>query len=106
MRRKSIKSPPCFDLEAIYGKEWGEIQITPDGLFLPGWRRPFSPGELRSLFWQLQELTILRHEAVRLRRERQAAHEAAEAATDRAEWYRRQLRLESSLGAMLGRVTA
>jgi len=89
------------DLSEIMGKAWSEIELTEAGIRFPGWNRPFSPGELRSMFMRLQLLQLLEHENRRLRKERESAWKAQEAAEDRSQYYRRQLRLESSLGLML-----
>lgn len=94
------------DLEAAFGPAWAEVRITEAGLSLPGWRRPFTAAELRSTFMRLQQMEALRMDNDRLRKDRDKAWEALQAAEDRAEYYRRQLRLESSLGAMLQRVAA
>ncbi len=94
------------DLSAVFGPAWFELSASEAGLLLPGWRRPFSPGDLRSTWARLQQLECLRLENDRLRRERAAAWQAAEAAEDAAGWYRSQLRLESRLGAMLQRIGA
>lgn len=109
MKKYSIKS--CkkttldVDFETLYGKAWAEITSNEAGLFLPGWRRPFSPPELRSTFMRLQQLNVLQLENSRLRRERKQAWDALDAAEERTEWYRRQLRLESQLGLMLQAIT-
>lgn len=104
---RARKRPPAeVDLAELLGDEWAELRIGPGGLSVPGWRRPFEAGELRSMFARLQLLTTLEDENRRLRRERAAAWEAAEAAEDRAAWYRSQLRLESSCGLMLARLRA
>lgn len=94
------------DLADLLGPAWGEVRMVGGCLALPGWRRPVGAQELRALFWKVQQLGGLQQEVERLREERRKAWEAAQASEDRAAWYRRQLRLESRLGAMLGRVWA
>ena len=94
------------DLSEILGKDWCEVRITAAGLTLPGWRRPFSAGELRSTFFRLQRLTLLEHENGRLRAERSAAWQAQVEAESAAQYYRQQLRLESRLASILQAVTA
>lgn len=89
------------DLSEIMGKAWAEVSISQAGLLLPGWKRPFLPGELRATFMNLQRLYLLDHENIRLRAERADAWQRAEAAEDAAAYYRAQLRLESRMGAML-----
>ena len=39
------------DLSEILGTDWREISITPAGLLLPGWKRPFTPAELHAHFY-------------------------------------------------------
>jgi hypothetical protein len=92
------------DLGDVIGPEWAEVEAGPAGLTLPGWRRPFDPGELRAMFQYCRQVELLQIENARLRKERAEAWQRAEAAEDRAEWYRQQLRLESRLGAMLVRL--
>lgn len=104
--KKSRRSRPSrllfpADLGELIGPEWAEVEIGPGGLTLPGWRRPFAADELRGLFFRLQELELLRLELSRLRAERADAWRRAEAAEDRAEWYRRQLGTASRYAALL-----
>jgi hypothetical protein len=69
-------------------------------------RRPLSLADLRSVAARLAELPLLRHEVARLTKEAERAQTALERAEDAREWYRRQLRLESRLGAMLQTLAA
>lgn len=103
-RAKSRKRPAEIDLGQEIGKSWEDVRITPIGLSIPCFKRPFTIEELRALFWRMQTLNRLEFENVRLKKERAAAWQAQAAAEDRAEYYRRQLRLESSSGAMLARI--
>ena len=78
-----------------------------DGLlYLNEWRRGFEPAELRALFWECQQVRSLRHENTRLERDLARAEHEKDAAESRATFYRRNLILESKLGAMLARIAA
>ena len=94
-----------IDLGTIAGCEWDGHIIWRDGLIIPGWRgEPLTPADLRATFWRLQELSTLRHECERLKTETARAEARADQQEARAEYYRRQLRLESSAGSMLARI--
>jgi len=72
----------------------------------PYWRRPFDVGDLRAMFYRTQLVTILERDLARLRADLEKAHATADAAEHRAAFYRRQLVLESTTGAMLARIQA
>lgn len=83
-----------------YGARFGR-----DGLlYLAEWRRGFTVHELRALFFDCQQVRSLANEKARLERERDHADHERILAEQRAAWYRRQLVLESRLGAMLERI--
>jgi len=95
-----------IDLAEILGREWDEIFIGSNGLLhLPGWRRGFEASELKAIFYDNQERYRLKHENAQLKRELQRLQDALDQAEKSAWWYRHQLKLESKLGMMLGRVT-
>ena len=102
----SLRQGQVLDLAELLGSEWEGFSLAADGLQHPAWRRPFSCGELRAMFWRCQQVTILEHELARTRAEIEHAQVASDAAEQRAAWYRNQLILESRLGAMLGRLVA
>lgn len=89
-----------FDLGADF-PEWEGFIFHEGTLHHPYWRRGFTAGELRAMFYRTQQVTILEHEISRLRLDLARAQEAQEAAEHRAHYYRQQLRLESRLGMML-----
>lgn len=94
-------------LAALAGPAWDGYEIHNGRLFVPGYRGAgYTPDDLLAQFWQLQELYTLRRENARLKAEALAAQEAQDRAESRAEWYRRQLTLESRAGAMLARLLA
>lgn len=84
-----------------YGARFGA-----DGLlYLAEWRRGFTVHELRALFFESQRTRTLEHELRRLASQAEQAAVEQSRAEARAAWYRRQLVLESRLGAMLGGLT-
>lgn len=91
-------------LALVMGKEWGDIRLTPGGLQLPGWRRPFSPGELHSIFVLAQGRRTLESQLYLAKRDLETATRAAEEWEQKARFYRNQLVLESKMGMMLMRV--
>lgn len=95
-----------IELSELLGPEWADIWLNGKYLFLPGWRTGLTPLELRQQFLLTQERFHWKREAEQLRRELERLQEALDQAEKSAWWYRRQLRLESQLGMMLGRVAA
>lgn len=90
------------DLGEIFGKAWETISISRFGVRLPGWKSPTPPEELRSVFYSVQLVGGLQREKNRATAELEVALRQAEAAEERAQWYRRQLRAESRLGFLVG----
>lgn len=94
--------PNVIELADLAGPEWAGFRFWRQRLVIPGWRgEPLTPGDFRAMHWELQELRSLRMDCARLRTEAADATTAAQAAEDRAEWYRRQLLLESRAGLAL-----
>jgi hypothetical protein len=95
----SYQTPPEW---ADYGARFGR-----DGLlYLAEWRRGFTVHELRALFFECQQVRGLEREKRQLVTDLARANLDQSRAEARAAWYRRQLILESRLGAMLGRLAA
>jgi hypothetical protein len=85
-----------------YGARFGS-----DGLlYLAEWRRGFTVHELRALFFDCQRVRTLERELRQAARDLECAHFEQSQSEARAAWYRRQLVLESRLGAMFARITA
>ena len=108
MRSRLPPSDPFalpFDLGRIHSAFAGWV-IERDGeLHLPyGWRRGTTAGEWKALFFTSQSVRNLTHDVRRLERELARTHELLDQAEARAAYYRRQLILESRLGAMLARL--
>jgi hypothetical protein len=87
------------------GKQWNDILLTPGGLQLPGWRRPFTPTELHSLFVLLNGRRIIESQLNIAKKDLAKALQDAEEWEEKARFYRNQLVLESKMGLMLARVS-
>lgn len=93
------------ELAETVGKEWADYRFGRDGLFyLPDWRRGFEAGELRALFWQVQQVRSLERQARQATKDAEALQIALYEAERQASWYRGQLVLESRLGLTLARI--
>lgn len=101
-----MRNHEVLDLGAILGPEWDGFSLSADGLQHPYWRRAFTAGDFKAMFYQVQQVTILERELSRARADIEQARAAQDAAEECAAWYRRQLILESRTGAMLARLTA
>lgn len=95
-----------LDLGEFINSDWRDHYINNGRLFIPGYRGPgFTPGDLRAQFWHVQQIAMYRHDAERAAAEVERARAAEDSAEARAEYYRRQLILESRMGMMLATVT-
>lgn len=92
-----------FDLGADY-PEWDGFIFDCGILHHPYWRRGFTAGDLRSMFYHSQTVRILESELARAKRDLAAASAAQDAAESAAHYYRHQLALESRSGFMLARI--
>ncbi len=94
-------------LITLAGPDWGNFCFGRDGLFyLDGWRRGFTPHEIRAQFFQVQKVRLLEQVAQQARKELEQAIQDAQEAERMVGWYRKQLVLESRLGAMFERITS
>lgn len=105
-RPGSLRQHETLDLGELLGSSWDGFRLSSSGLHHPLWRAPFERGELMAMFWRCQQVRILERELRLLRADIERARAAEDAAEQRAAWYRRQLILESRIGAMLARFTA
>lgn len=96
-----LASHVALDLSELIGPDWDGFSLSVDGLQHPYWRRPFTAGELRAMFYRTQQVTILEHQLSRLRADFDRLSQDADEAEARADYYRRQLRLESRFSLML-----
>lgn len=90
----------------LMGKEWSEFFVCGDSLAFPGLKRTLSASELRSVWFQLQELTLLRHRTECLERSLHQSEDRADSAESNADYWRRLVSLEARAGAMLLRIAA
>lgn len=90
----------------IPGKDWEGCKFENGLLYLPQWRRGFKPHELQAMFFQVQQVRALKSEM----RQLQATLERRDSEIDelerKADFYRRQVALESRFGMMLERTFA
>lgn len=93
-----------IDLADLLGTEWEGFSLNADGLQHPYWRRPFSCGDFKAMFYRSQQVAILERELARAKAEAEHRAAEAEAARERADWYRHQLTLESRFGLMLAAI--
>lgn len=101
-----MRNHEVLDLGAILGPEWDGFSLSADGLQHPYWRRAFTAGDFKAMFYRSQQVGILERELSRARADLDQARAAQDAAECRADFYRRQLRLESRFGMMLSSFTA
>lgn len=100
-----MRNHEVIDLAATLGPEWEGFSLSAAGLQHPYWRRAFTAGDFKAMFYQIQQVRILELDLSRARAALETARAAQDAAEDRADFYRRQLRLESRFGMMLSSFT-
>lgn len=91
------------DASALLGKDWDGHIFRNNLLFIPEWRRGLTPGEIRALFWQVQQIWSLKREIDLLKQEMEKLSEENSILEARAAFYKRQLVLESRFGMILER---
>lgn len=91
------------DASALFGKDWEGHIFRDNLLFIPEWRRGLTPGEIRSLFWQAQLVSSLKREIEQLKKELERRNNEIDSLEIKADFYRRQLVLESRFGMILQR---
>lgn len=91
------------DASALLGKDWDGHVFRDNLLFIPEWRRGLTPGEIRSLFWQVQLISSLKQEINLLKQELERRNEEINILEVKAAFYKRQLVLESRFGMILQR---
>ncbi len=70
---------------------------------MPEWRRGFTPHEIRSLFWKCQQIKCLNNEINLLKQELERRNEEINTLEIKADFYRRQVVLESRFRLILER---
>ncbi len=91
------------DASALLGKDWDGHVFRDNLLFIPEWRRGLTPGEIRSLFWQVQLISSLKREIELLKKELERRNNEFDSLEVKADFYRRQLVVESRFGMILQR---
>lgn len=104
--QKQEKGITSEKLITLAGDDWANFSFGRDGLFyLDGWRRGFTPHEIRAQFYQVQMVRSLTHQAALAKKDAEKAIRAQHEAEKLAAWYRSQLVLESRMGMALARIT-
>ena len=91
------------EASALLGKDWDGHIFRNGLLYIPEWRRGLTPGEIRSLFWQIQLVSSLKIEIKQLKEELERRNNEIDTLEVKADFYRRQLVLESRFGMILQR---
>ena len=91
------------EASALLGKDWDGHIFRNGLLYIPEWRRGLTPGEIRSLFWQVQLVSNLKIEIKQLKEELERRNNEIDTLEIKADFYRRQLVLESRFGMILQR---
>lgn len=91
------------DASALLGDEWKGYRFKGNLFYVPEWKNGFPPHEIRALFWRCQQVWSLEREIELLKRELARRNEEFENLEVKADFYRRQLVLESRFGMILQR---
>lgn len=89
------------EASALLGNDWKGHIFKNNLLFIPEWRRGLAPDEIRSLFWQGQLVSSLKTEIELLKQELERRNDEIDILEIKADFYRRQLILESKFGMIL-----
>lgn len=76
------------DLAALGGDDWQGFRLAGGQFYIPGWRNGWTPGNLRALFFNVQEVPALRRELAEARRALQDVQTVADMERYRAEQYK------------------
>lgn len=89
----------------VVGKDWEGWRFGPDGLlYHPFWRRGFTGRDLAGMWYGVQRTASLEAQVRQLEKDKSRLLEDLERAEDLAGFYRRQVRLEASMGMALVRI--
>ena len=91
------------DASAVLGDEWKGYRFIGNSFYVPEWRNGFTPHEIRALFWKCQQIWSLEQEIKVLKQELERRNEDINILEVKADFYRRQLVLESRFGLILHR---
>lgn len=91
-------------LSELMGRDWDGFVISGNALTVPGLKRPLTPGELSGLWLYVQQPAALSAQVAQLKRDNERLSEQIDDMESELHFYRRQCRLESTMGMMLARV--
>ena len=91
------------DASALLGDEWKGYRFVGNLFYVPEWRNGFAPHEIRSLFWKCQLVSNLENEITLLKAELNRRNNEIDALEIKADFYKRQVVLESRFGMILER---
>jgi hypothetical protein len=91
------------EASGLLGKDWEGFYFKDALFYVPEWRRGFTPHEIRALFWKCQQIISLESELRRLKQEIERRDDEINALEIKADFYRRQVVLESRFGMILER---
>ena len=91
------------DASGLLCKNWEGFYFKDEQFYVPEWRRGFTPHEIRALFWKCQQIRSLNNEINSLKQELERRNEEFNKLEVRADFYKRQVILESRFGLMLQR---
>lgn len=91
------------DASILLGDEWKGYRFSHSLIFVPEWRNGFAPHEIRAFFWRSQQVSSLQTEVRLLKAELDRRNQEIDALEIKADFYRRQVVLESRFGMILER---
>lgn len=91
------------DASALLGDEWKGYRFVGNLFYVPEWRNGFAPHEIRAFFWNTQQIAMLKNENALLKQELERRNSEIDNLEIKADFYRRQLVLESRFGLILER---
>lgn len=89
------------DASALLGDEWKGYRFVGNLFYVPEWRNGFAPHEIRALFWNTQQIVGLKNEIALLKQELERRNHDIDNLETTADFYKRQLVLESRFGWIL-----
>lgn len=89
------------DASALLGDEWKGYRFVGNLFYVPEWRNGFAPHEIRAFFWNAQQIASLKNEISLLKQELDRRNSEIDNLEVKADFYRRQLVLESRFGWIL-----
>jgi len=91
------------DASVLLGEEWKGYLFKGNLFYVPEWRNGFPPHEIRALFWKCQQVSSLQRDIELLKQELERRVEEINMLEIKANFYKRQLVLESRFGMILER---